>query len=273
MTAATEKNLLIATVAMFVCAAVLAILLRSNQRPSIAPVAVLIVTATLMLALTITVRWVREHQGPFLTLYDVLISNLFSLGLIFVVIYAVVPLLRVTEVVVLPLLAIVGLWLITVPAAAVPLPATFDNGWLWLHVASGKIFLGLCMVAAAASLLMLLDRFAIILGKSHSAIDARQLDATIWPVFALAFIAHSFMLIAGAVWAYSAWGRYWAWDPLETWTLITWLVMGLLIHVRVTYRQMSPTVSWVSVVAVFVLAFLTFFGVPFISMAPHKGVM
>jgi len=95
----------------------------------------------------------------------------------------------------------------------------------------------------------------------------------VWPVFALAFIGHSFMLIAGAVWAHSAWGRYWAWDPLETWSLITWLSMGLLIHARVTSRHLPQVLAWASVIAVFALAFLTFFGVPFVSMAPHKGVM
>ena len=81
------------------------------------------------------------------------------------------------------------------------------------------------------------------------------------------------MLMAGAVWAHSAWGRYWSWDPLETWTLVTWLMLGGILHARVTFRNMSPQTGHVLMLAAFVVAFLTFFGVPFLSVAPHKGVM
>ena len=154
-------------------------------------------------------------------------------------------------------------------AEAVPLPPTFDNGWLWLHVGSGKVFLGLCMIATAGSILLLAG------SRLPAGLQGRlqPLEAGIWPVFALAFLAHSFMLIAGAVWAHSAWGRYWAWDPLETWSLITWLAMALLLHLRVTYRRMPEFASWLGVISIYALAFLTFFGVPFVSEAPHKGVM
>jgi len=273
MTAAIEKNLLISAVAMLALAAVTDYWSRYGQRSSVASTYALIAIATLMLALAITVRWIREQQGPFLTLYDVLLSNLFSLGLICLVVYAVAPLLRATAVIVLPLFVLLGLWLLSVPADAVPLPATFDNSWLWLHVTSGKIFLGLCLVAATASALLMLDRFHLTGRNLQMTIQSAQLDAAIWPVFALAFICHSFMLIAGAVWAHSAWGSYWAWDPLETSALVTWLAMGLLLHARVTYRQMPVLASWASVVAIFVLAFLTFFGMPFSSLAPHKGII
>jgi hypothetical protein len=49
--------------------------------------------------------------------------------------------------------------------------------------------------------------------------------------------------------------------------------MGLLLHLRITYKTMPAPASWASVIAIFGLAFLTFFGVPFMSVAPHKGVM
>ena len=81
------------------------------------------------------------------------------------------------------------------------------------------------------------------------------------------------MLVAGAVWAYSAWGRYWAWDSLETWTFATWLAMALLLHLRVTYRRLPAVAGQLAVLGLFALAVLTFLGVPFISVAPHKGVM
>jgi len=85
-------------------------------------------------------------------------------------------------------------------------------------------------------------------------------------------IFDSLMLIAGAVWAQDAWGRYWAWDPIETWAFLTWLMLGAALHVRITFKP-SPRRGAILVLATFVLGFLTFFGVPFITMAPHKGAV
>ncbi len=95
----------------------------------------------------------------------------------------------------------------------------------------------------------------------------------LWALFFIAFVFHSCMLVAGAAWAHTAWGRYWSWDPLETWTLVTWLLLGGLLHARATFRGMPDALGHALVIAVFGVAFLTFFGVPFFSIAPHKGLM
>jgi ABC-type transport system involved in cytochrome c biogenesis permease subunit len=89
---------------------------------------------------------------------------------------------------------------------------------------------------------------------------------------AIGFIFESLMLVAGAIWAQDAWGRYWAWDPLETWSFLTWLVLGIGLHARVTFK-LSPRTGAILVISVFVIAFLTFFGMPFISTTPHKGAV
>ena len=80
------------------------------------------------------------------------------------------------------------------------------------------------------------------------------------------------MLIVGAVWAQDAWGRYWGWDPLESWAFATWVALAALLHARATLRP-SPALHGAWLAGVFVIAFLTFFGVPFISTAPHKGAL
>jgi ABC-type transport system involved in cytochrome c biogenesis permease subunit len=82
----------------------------------------------------------------------------------------------------------------------------------------------------------------------------------------------SLMLIVGACWAQDAWGRYWAWDPLESWAFLSWLALAITLHTRVTVK-LAPHRHAMMLLAVFVLAFLTFFGVPFVSLAPHKGAV
>jgi len=272
-TEAVERNLLLIALVTVSFAIVLEYLGRKRRRPTSVATVSLLVATTVVLFCAVFGRWLREGQGPFLTLYDVLLSNLFTLNLIYLIIYVLFVRTRASAVIVLPFFALLGVWLLSLPSVAVPLPATFDNPWLWMHVLSGKLFLGLSLVPAALSAVLLLQIFAARPARESAHADAKQLDGEIWPLFALAFICHSFMLIAGSVWAHSAWGRYWAWDPLETWALITWLAMALLLHARVTYRQLPPAIAWASVVVIFGLAFLTFFGVPFVSMAPHKGVM
>jgi ABC-type transport system involved in cytochrome c biogenesis permease subunit len=103
--------------------------------------------------------------------------------------------------------------------------------------------------------------------------EPERAEQALWALFFIAFICHSFMLVAGSVWAHSAWGKYWSWDPLETWTLVTWLILGGVLHARVAFKKMPAGLGHALVVAAFAVAFLTFFGVPFFSIAPHKGLM
>lgn len=269
MSATVESRLLIAAVALLLMTTLVSFSFRSRQ--SSRPVILGLSLATSGLFLAAAARWVREEQGPFLTMYDVLLSNVFSLSLIFLVAILTVPAMRATSSVVLPFLSLLGVWALSVPAEAVSLPASFDNPWLWVHVFSGKLFLGICMLAAAAAFMLLLPQPRRFGGAMAARAD--HLESVVWPAVSAAFVCHSCMLIAGAVWAFSAWGRYWAWDPLETWTFVNWLAMALLLHARATFRRMPSVVGWASVVVVFLLAIATFLGVPFVSMAPHKGVL
>jgi ABC-type transport system involved in cytochrome c biogenesis permease subunit len=271
ISAETERLLLIMLVVTLAVASAASILVsRSDKRNSIV-VPGTIAVALILATAAIAVRWVREDQGPFLTLYDVLLSNLFSLAFVYLAVYWCVRELRPAAIVVMPLLLLLGVWLVRVPAEAVPLPATYANYWLWLHVISGKFFFGLCLAAAGGATLLIVGT----VGDSQPVDVAmtRSTDTAIWRLMSMAFICQSFMLVAGAVWAHSAWGRYWAWDSLEVSALLTWLVLALLLHVRITYKHLALTYLWAAVVLVFALAFLTFLGVPFVSIAAHKGLM
>jgi len=80
------------------------------------------------------------------------------------------------------------------------------------------------------------------------------------------------MLIAGAVWAQDAWGRYWEWDALETSAFLTWLFLAIGLHLRVNYR-VPPWLSGLMIVGIFIMAFATYFGAPYVSPAAHKGMI
>ncbi|UCB54866.1 MAG: cytochrome c biogenesis protein CcsA [Thiotrichales bacterium] len=229
----------------------------------------LAVTACL---LAIVIRWQQTGNGPFLTLYEVLLSNLFSLGLIFAVVFYLVPRARPASLLLLPMLGLLGVWTLDTDPAPLELPATYDTALLWIHVGVGKVFLGMNMVAVGLAALIFARRLKRdVLVNSPVAAD-EELDDLAWRFMAVAFVFHSLMLIAGAVWAQDAWGRFWAWDSLETWAFITWLFMALSLHLRITWRIPRWSGSLL-IFGVFILAFLTFFGVPFTSVGPHKGIL
>lgn len=228
--------------------------------------------ALVALAVGIALRWTRLGHGPFLNMFEILASSLLSLGIIWRTASWRLPVLRDSAPVVLSLLALLGAWLLAADPADTHLPPTYEMPVLWFHVALGKVFLGCALVATGLA--------GVLLGRATARGshwfrrmpgDA-TLDALAWRFMLAALVFESLMLIAGAVWAQDAWGRFWAWDPLETWAFITWLALAAAVHARITWR-VAPRPGALLIVAVFVIAFLTFFGVPFVSLAPHKGAV
>jgi len=224
------------------------------------------------LAVGIALRWARLGHGPFLNLFEVLASSLISLGLAWRIASARLPMLRESAPVVLAILTVMGAWLLVSNNADTVLPPTYEMPVLWFHVALGKVFLGCAFVATGLAGVLLARR------TERGARWFRQmpgdagLDLLAWRFMLAALVFESLMLIAGAVWAQDAWGRFWAWDPLETWAFITWLALSGAVHARLSWR-LGPRAGALMIFAVFAIAFLTFFGVPFVSTAPHKGAV
>jgi len=225
-----------------------------------------------LLAMSLGERWIRIGHGPFVDLFELLMSQLFSLGLIYTLIYWRYPVLRASAVVALPLMWVLGIWVLTLDPVGSPFPPTYYNNWLWVHVGFGKVFLSFCLVGAGIAGVILLRGIERISSWFRQMPADAVLDALAWRFMLLAFIFHSLMLVAGAVWAQDAWGRYWAWDALETSSFLNWLVLGASIHARTTYKI---PIRWgaVAIFGIFIFAFLTYFGAPFYSEAAHKGVI
>ncbi len=226
----------------------------------------------LLLITAIAVRWLRIGHGPFVSLFELIMSQLCSLGIVYTIAYWRLPMLRPSAVIVLPAIWILGLWILFLDPVASPYPPTYHNKWLWAHVGFGKFFLAFCLVGTGLAGVLLLRGNTRLRGLFRAMPDDAQVDALAWRFMLLAFIFHSLMLVAGAVWAQDAWGRYWDWDALETSSFLNWLLLGAAIHVRTTYR-VAPRHAALAIIVIFIFAFLTYFGAPFYSEAAHKGVI
>ena len=75
------------------------------------------------------------------------------------------------------------------------------------------------------------------------------LDQLTYRLIALVFPLWTFAIIAGAIWAESAWGHYWSWDPKETWALITWISYAAYLHARATVGWKGRKAAWLCIFA------------------------
>lgn len=235
-------------------------------------VMVLLSAAVALHGAALGLRWERLGHGPFITMHEVLSSNVWSLALVFVLAAWRYRALRAAAAAVMPILFVMMAWMAITDPAPGHQPATYRTAWLFIHVGLGKVFLGCVLVAVGLSALILLRTARLALPGMAALPDDARLERLAFRFMVAGFLFESLMLVAGAIWAQDAWGRYWAWDPLETWAFITWLALAAFIHARVTF-PLAPAAAATMVLGVFAIAFLTFFGVPFVSTAPHKGAI
>lgn len=232
----------------------------------------LLATGLLLHAFSIGLRWVRLDHGPFITMFEILSSNVWSLLLVFTLAYWRIRAIRPTAAVVMPVMFVMMGWLMVTNPGEGHFPPTYHTPLLYIHVGLGKVFMGAVLVAVGMAGVIVLRAAGIWRERlAHLPADER-LDDLAYRFMALGLIFETLMLVVGAIWAQDAWGRYWAWDPLETWSFITWLTLAFAIHLRFTLKT-RPRTGAVMILAVFVLAFLTFFGMPFITTSPHKGAV
>ncbi len=121
----------------------------------------------------------------------------------------------------------------------VPLPPALQSAWLVIHVFVAALSTGLFAIGAGLSIAQLLQARreagkAVRLRFLDTLPDAERLETMAYRVVVVGFVFWTFTLIAGAVWAERAWGRYWGWDTKEVWTFIIWTLFAGYIHARAT---------------------------------------
>ena len=164
-----------------------------------------------------------------------------------------------------------GLGVTVLYTPAGDLVPALNSYWLVIHVAAAITAGGVFTVGAAASLLYLVrlrvDRRAgpgpggvAPAGYAARLPSADTLDRVAYGANLFAFPVWTFAVIAGAIWAENAWGRYWGWDPKETWAFITWVLYAAYLHSQATAGWRGRNATWFGLAGY--LSFLfNFFGV------------
>ncbi|MCD6289450.1 MAG: c-type cytochrome biogenesis protein CcsB [Anaerolineae bacterium] len=164
---------------------------------------------------------------------------------------------------VLPIALFIATYAITRPAtarASAPLLPALRSAWLQVHVVSAVIGYGSFGVAAGLGLMHWMQKSS---ENARQEKQASEIEQHICQVIGWGFPWLTLGILSGAIWAQAAWGRYWGWDPKETWALITWLWYLLIFHARTLPRWRGRRLATLAV-AGFGVIWFTFAGVPWL---------
>jgi len=219
------------------------------------------------------IRWARLGHGPYVGYYE--LAN--ALTVCTVVLFAVVawrnPRLNALGLGIMPVAVLLMGGAMLASKADFPITPSLASYWLFIHVA----FANLAFAAFAASF-----GFGIIYvvrARSHDGKWAQRLaklpsqervdDLTSRFVLA-GFLLWGIMIVTGAIWANESWGRYWSWDPIETWSLVVWLIYAIYLHLRYMRRWHGERLAWYAILAMPVTLFCLI-GIPTVFNTIHGG--
>jgi cytochrome c-type biogenesis protein CcsB len=122
--------------------------------------------------------------------------------------------------------------------AVAPLVPALHSVWFLIHIVAAAVSGAAFNVGGVMSILYLIKKRAEDRGTVRGYLErlpsSRKIDLIAYRFLAFAFPLWTFTVVAGAIWAEYAWGRYWGWDPKETWALVTWVIYAGYLHARST---------------------------------------
>lgn len=209
--------------------------------------------------ISIALRWIQAGRGPYLGYYEITTSVTWIAAAFYAWLVWRHPRFRPAGVFVMPLL-LLGIGVAVMSGREIQqLPVTFRTYWLTIHVLFAKVSVGACAVSSALGASLLLKERAARTrpgGLTDRLLPPQaQLDELSYKFLAFGFTFIGVMIGAGAIWANQVWGRYWGWDPIETWSLVAWLLYGVYLHLRVAHGWRGRRAAWLGFAALFVLIF------------------
>lgn len=179
------------------------------------------------------------------------------------------------RIVAMPVAAVILLMLgigVGTPSEMAPMRPPFRSNWLFIHIGFAWFAWGCFVVATVLAVAYILKRPGRVEGRLLRKFPPREIMDELMMKFVLfGFICQGLMIAAGAIWAHQLWGRYWGWDPIETWSLVCWLVYGLVLHFRLMMGWKGVKTAWM-IIAALSTAIMYFWGIGFMPES-HTTLM
>jgi len=213
---------------------------------------------TLLLGAALLFRGLSVSRPPIGNMYEFSLAAGFAVALTYCLLSISRDLRWLGLFISVPVLLDLGLALTVLYTDSAQLVPALNSYWLAIHVSAAIVSFGAFTVGAALSGLYLVaqaaeDRAADGKEPGRSAAIAQRipsadrLDLMSYRIHAFMFPIWTFAVIAGAIWAEAAWGRYWGWDPKETWAFITWVIYAAYLHARATAGWRGKKAAYVAI--------------------------
>jgi len=230
----------------------------------------------LLLLVGVVLRGVWAGRVPWGNMYEFSISAALGILGVFLVLSIKHDVRWLGLFIVIPTLLTLGLAVTVLYTEAAQLVPALKSYWLVIHVSAAIICAGAFTLAAAtAGLSIVRSRAesraagAEVTGWAARLPARERLESLTYRTVAFSFPLWTFAVVAGAIWAENAWGRYWGWDPKETWAFITWVIFAAYLHARSTAGWRGNRASWIVIIGW--LAFLiNYFGVNIFVNSLHS---
>lgn len=217
-----------------------------------------IICATHNLTFYLLKRWYLAGRPPLSNMFESLVVFSWAIALVLILIdvrYKIKSICALASLMGLSALGYASL----LDKTVAPLLPVLRSNWLAIHVFTCFIGYAGLTVAFVAS--------AISLCKQRGANE--NLDRISYKMVGFGFLFLTIGITSGSVWANSAWGSYWSWDPKETWALITWIIYAIYLHSRLRAAWKGRRAAWISVIGFLVMLF-TYFGVNYLLPGLHS---
>jgi cytochrome c-type biogenesis protein CcsB len=216
----------------------------------------------------IAVWWAEVGHGPYMAPNEVLSSDAWVIMVCFFIFLRIYPRIKPASLVAFPTTFLMLALSMFYNPGIRTLPATFRSVWLVIHIGLYKIALGTLVIACALAIFYLLKKRKDS-GWLQKLPPLETLDVYSYRFAGFGFIFWTIGMLAGSIWAYQSWGRFWGWDPTETWSLITCLMFGAYLHLRRFFQLKGTYAAWFFI-ACFIISLVSLFGMATLNGSIHS---
>lgn len=213
------------------------------------------------------VWWRIVGHGPYMDRFEVLSANAWILCVFYLTGVRLYDRLKTIAVAVYPaVFVMIAIGLFFRPEIKM-LPPTFRSIWLILHIIFYKIAFASVVITLVFSVLYLQKKRGRLAGAARIP-EPEVLDLYAYRFAGFSFTFWSIGMLAGSVWAYQSWNVFWNWDPVQTWSLLTWAVFGIYLHLRRFFGWSGERAAWLYIFC-FLLSLMALFFTPLIESSIH----
>ncbi|MHB0935195.1 MAG: c-type cytochrome biogenesis protein CcsB [Armatimonadota bacterium] len=235
MTIQLGADVFYVTVGIYALSAILYLVYLSTKQKAVADAARgVLVAGFLMNTAALVIRGMALGRVPFLNMYEYMISCIWGATAVYLGL-EIITRNRFFGAFAVPFITFAAFMASRLPFQMVDIMPALRSAWRVPHITSAILAYGAFAVAFMMAIMYLLAVKAE--GNKESFWASRLpsskfIDQAIYRVVAFGFLMQTILILVGAVWAQVSWGRYWGWDPKETWSFITWLIYATYLHTR-----------------------------------------